>query len=202
MPKRIKEGKLLYHITALDNIQSIFENGLHSRSTMPNPEFLKTDVAREDIIGKRRELGILDYVPFHFFVPTPFAGAVFKAHPDKTFCTIAITRNLAQERGFPICTAHPLSLSPKAEVLPYDEGFERIDWEAAERRDYKDETSKNACMAECLATSPVQPEDFCLIFVPDIQIQSVVERLAEETLGRYSFDIAINNWLSRRAKER
>jgi len=52
--KRIKisEGKLLYHLTALDNVESIIKNALLCREII-NPI---TDVADPKIIEKRREL--------------------------------------------------------------------------------------------------------------------------------------------------
>jgi hypothetical protein len=197
MAQRIQDGKLFYHVTALENLPSIFENGLMSRADVLASNLLKTDVADEEIIEKRKELGILEYVPFHFFEPTAFTGAVFNAHPDKSFCSITITRAFAQKQGFKICTAHPLSRNPKAQILDYNEGISAIDWDKAEERDYDDEESKNSCMAECLATSPVKPEDFFIIFVPNEKTKTHVERLAIAKLGFYTFDIIINQYLSR-----
>ena len=197
MAKRIQDGKLFYHVTALENLPSIFENGLMSRADVLASKLLKADVADEEIIEKRQELGILKYVPFHFFEPTAFTGTVFNAHPDKSFCSITITRTFAQEQGFKICTAHPLSHNPEAQVLDYNEGISAIDWDKAEERNYYDEESKNSCMAECLATSPVNPEDFFIIFVPNEETKAHVERLAITKLGFYTFDIIINQYLRR-----
>jgi hypothetical protein len=197
MAKRIQEGKLFYHVTAVDNLPSIFEHGLRSRVDVLSSSLLKTDVADKDIIEKRQKLGILEYVPFHFFEPTAFTGAVFDAHPDKSFCSITITRTFAQEQGFKICTAHPLSHNPEAQVLDYNKGINAIDWDKAEERDYDDEESKNSCMAECLAISPVLPKDFFSIFVPDEETKTYVETLAKEKLGTYCFHININPTISK-----
>ena len=70
MATLIQNQKLLYHLTALDNIESILRNGLMPRKQAK--EFI--DVAEQDIINFRNENGISHYIPFHFFKGTPFAG--------------------------------------------------------------------------------------------------------------------------------
>ena len=53
-------------MTALENLESIIENGLLSRKTLAElgPKFI--DVADPEIIEKRNTLNIADCVPFHF----------------------------------------------------------------------------------------------------------------------------------------
>ena len=63
-------------------------------------------------------------------------------------------------------------------MLDYEDGFCKINWENAEKRDYDDSVSKNACMAECLAVSPVKPEDFFTIYIADNNTKDYVEFLA------------------------
>ena len=197
MAKRIQDGKLFYHVTALENLEGIFTHGLLSRPAALKKEILKADVADQEIIEKREALGILDYVPFHFFEKTAFTGAVYKNYKDTTFCVITILRDFAKNNDFKICTAHPLSKNPKPEVLTYNEGLESIDWKAMESRDYHDEKSKNACMAECLAISPVSPADFAIIFVPDENTYKYIDKLASNVIGNYLFDIMINPYFSK-----
>lgn len=197
MAKRIQDGRLFYHVTALKNLRGVFTYGLLARPDVLRQNLLTTDVADQKIIEKRESLGILEYVPFHFFEPTPFTGSIFNSYPFDAFCAITITRGLAKSRGFKICTAHPLSKNPEPQVLPYNEGLESIDWNAMESRDYHDEKSKNACMAECLAISPVSPSDFAIIFVPDENSYRYVDALANDVIGNYLFDIIINPYLSK-----
>ena len=196
MAKKIKDGFLFYHITAINNLPTIFTNGLCSRHYINKTNFQKINIARDDIIQKRKELEILNYVPFHFFEPTAFAGVIFKDNPGITFCTITIKRSLAKDKNFKICTAHPLSLDPIAEILPYNEGINAINWEKMEERNYNDDVSKNVCMAECLATSPVLPKDFHTIFVPDENTKYKVEQLAKKIIGAYTFNVTVNNTIS------
>ena len=192
MAKRIQDGKLFYHVTALENLEGIFTHGLLSRPDALKKEILKADVADQEIIEKREALGILDYVPFHFFEKTAFTGAVYKNYKDTTFCVITILRDFAKNNDFKICTAHPLSKNPKPEVLTYNEGLKSIDWKAMESRDYHDEKSKNVAMVECLAISPVSPMNFNSIFVPSEAIRQEVNDLVMEILENYSFHININ----------
>ena len=186
-----KRNKLLYHITALDNLKSIFEFGLLSRSDVLSHNLLQKNVADETIIKKRKELRIIQYIPFHFFEKTAFTGAVYNSHPKTTFCVIAIRRSLAELNNFLICTAHPLSENPVARILPYKTGFDAIDWVSLEKRDYSDERSKNAGMAECLATSPISPLSFQSIAVPNEKIKEWVLSLAMSKFGYCPFFIDI-----------
>ena len=61
----IKDQKLLYHLTDIDNIPSILKDGL-----MPRAELNGAD---SDIIESREGLGLENYVPFHFFANNPLA---------------------------------------------------------------------------------------------------------------------------------
>lgn len=197
MARRIQDGKLLYHITAIENLETIFKYGLLSRTDAANENLLKVDIADSEIIEKRKELGILNYVPFHFFEPTAFTGTVFNNNPEKSFCSITILRSFAQEKNFKICTAHPLSQNPIPEVLDYKDGFNSINWNKAEERNYNDSVSKNACMAECLAVFPVRPDDFFTIYVPNENTKSYVEHIASEIIGNYLFYIDVNSSFSK-----
>lgn len=182
MEKDIQEGSQLYHLTSIGNLENIFKNGLLSRKDALDKKLIKDDVANSEIIAKRKELSIDDCVPFHFCELTPFVGAVLKDHKnkDKKFCYIAITRKFAKEQKFKICTAHPLSKNPKAEIKSYDDGFKSIDWESVKKRDYKNEVSKNACMAECLATKSIMPKDFSSIYVPNEETKNYIKTSLEK----------------------
>lgn len=198
----VREGKLLYHITALENLENIFTHGLLSRIDALSKGFIIKDVADSKIIEKRTELGILQYVPFHFFEKTPFTHTVYASHPNTTFCVIAIHRTFAQKNNFKICTAHPLSENPKAEILDYDEGIKQISWKSIDvdwdkikkgliRLTDRDD---NVRMAECLATSPVLPQNFQAVYVPSEKVKKQVEKLAETILHTYSFYINVGEW--------
>ena len=197
MAKRIQDEKLLYHVTAVENLENIFKYNLLSREDALSKNLLKVDIADSEIINKRKELNILNCIPFHFFEPTAFTGAVFYNNPDKAFCSITILRTLAKEQNFRICTAHPHSTDPIPQIFDYSIGFKSINWDKAEERNYSDSISKNACMAECLAESPVKTEDFFTIYVANKDTKNYVEHIASKILGNYMFYIDENQSFSK-----
>lgn len=67
-----KNGKLLYHLTELKNLESIVRLGLVPRKVLLENEVKFEDVANPEIIIKRQELGLSEYIPFHFHPYTAF----------------------------------------------------------------------------------------------------------------------------------
>ena len=104
--------------------------------------------------------------------------------------------------NFKICTAHPLSENPKAEILDYDEGIKQISWKSIDVDWNKikkglirlTDRDDNVRMAECLATSPVLPQNFQAVYVPSEKVKKQVEKLAETILHTYSFYINVGEW--------
>ena len=149
----IKNGKLIYHLTSIKNLDSIIKNGIQPRNSI-NPNI---DIADSEIIDKRQnvnDINLLEYVPFHFFINNPFDGAVKKYHINKNFVYICVRRCIAKEKGFKIIPIHPLSNDiltkfPKI-IYDYNEGFNLIDWDIMETREYNNQNCKNICLAECL----------------------------------------------------
>ena len=57
----IKNGKLLYHLTSIEHLDSILRNGLLPRNMVfPNIEF--NDIADKEIILERDIIGLGDYM--------------------------------------------------------------------------------------------------------------------------------------------
>ena len=197
----VSEGKLFYHTTALSNLRSILQHGLLSRADVDNENINKKDIADSEIIMKRKELGILEYVPFHFYEKTAFTGSVYDAHREIAFCTITITRDFAMDNDFMICTAHPLSYNPEAELYNnFTDGMKAINWKKMDKRDFDDEVSKNVGMAECLAPSPVSPYNFNSIFVANEKQKEYVENISKELIGTIPFHVNINTSFSQEGK--
>lgn len=172
----IKDGKLLYHITALSNIVSIFENGLLSRASLKD-NF--KDVAEQDIIDFRNTHKITNLIPFHFFAGTPFAGRVQIDYPNEEFIYITIHRDTVKykDNDFKIFPTHPKHMNP-LEIYSYEEGFEKIDWELMEKRDYLDYECKEICMAECVANhSSVPVNSFFSIIVKSEETKKYIQKL-------------------------
>lgn len=158
----IKDQKLLYHLTAFDNLPAILRLGLLPRAQLNG--FI--DVADPEIIDGRGEHGLERYVPFHWFARNPFDGRVQRDHPGKTFVLITVRRTLAARENWPVIPRHPLA-SSTPDLLDYTSGVASIEWEVMNERNYHDSECKSICMAECLSPRPLAPTDFFKIYAPD-----------------------------------
>lgn len=189
MAKPPKDGKLIYHLTSIDNLESILQNGLLSRNEVE--KFV--DVADQEIIEHRENEGLNDYVPFHFFGANPFDGAVQKAHPDRKFIFITLQRKYARAQKFKILPQHPLSLDD-CTLMDFDDGMNAIDWEKMAERDYTDNECKEICMAECLTENSVSASDFFSIIVSDEDTKRDVIKMRDEIIGtNNSFFVSVSD---------
>lgn len=174
--KDVKEGKLLYHLTKLDNIDNIIANGLLPRRYLMENNLCFGDVADPQIINKREELGLDKYTPFHFHPYSAFDVAVKNKYPDDKFVYICIKRALASFNNFKILIKHPLSQS---ECILYDycDGMDKIDWDTMRTVGTIDEYSRNVKMAECITEKCIPAELFQCIYVSDIETKQYIEKL-------------------------
>jgi len=181
----IKDQKLLYHLTDIDNIPSILKDGLMPRAELDG----FVDIADSDILESREGLGLEEYVPFHFFANSPFDGRVQIDNPDKDFVIIAVRRDYAKANGWQIIPRHPLA-DQDLELMPYDEGIDAINWPKMNERDYNDAESKSVCMAECLSPNIVSASRFLSIFVKNAAQQQQV--LAFRNAAKLVFRVNVN----------
>lgn len=173
-----KNGKLLYHLTKLENLESILQNGLLSRKIVKDKNIGFKDVADGKIITKRTNLGLDKYTPFHFHPYSAFDVSV-KNNYKQEFIYICITRKLARYNNFKILPKHPLSIE-ECVIYEYDEGFENIDWETMEKAGTDDNYSKHVKMAECLTELIVPAKLFHSIYVKDEETKIIVENMLRE----------------------
>lgn len=173
-----KDGKLLYHLTSIDNLEGILKNGLLCRNSIPKFD----DIADHEIIEHREKHGLNDLVPFHFFAPSPLHGVVQKGYKDKRFCYITVHRKTAKQNKYKILKKHPLSLNDST-PLEYEDGINSIEWEKMAERDYSDHECKEICLAECLAQKCVNHSDFFSIIVKNEQDKKDVQEIILKTLG-------------------
>lgn len=187
-----KTGKLLYHLTALENLESIIQNGLLSRSDVQKLSFV--DIADHEIIDKRDlKLNLNCYVPFHFYMGTAFDGRVFinsrKSGTNRKFIYLCVWRSTAKLNKWKIIPTHPLDESD-IDIFDYDDGFEKIEWNVIDnpKRDYLDNHIREACMAECVSPSAVSINNIAYIKVPDDETKNMVESI----LKRYNINIDVD----------
>ncbi len=190
----IKNGKLLYHLTRLDNLESIITNGLVSRSLVRKNSINFGNVADPRIIVKRVKLGLDEYVPFHFHPYSAFDKVVKSTYINDEFVYITITRECARSNKFKILPRHPLA-NEGYTLLEYDEGFKAIDWKAMETLGNEDEHIKNVKMAECLTNLRVPANCFQSICVRNEEIKEQVEEMLENNgILEHPPYVNIQNW--------
>lgn len=105
----IRNRKLLYHQTKLDNLESIVTNGLLSRAFLRENNMAFQDVADAQILEGRHGLNLENYVPFHFHWDTTFDFVVRRDHPNDKFIYLCLQREKARALEAKILPAHPLS---------------------------------------------------------------------------------------------
>lgn len=170
---KIKDGKLLYHLTTIDVFESIVVNGLLSRKELNAQKIKFTDTANHDILIERERLNLSGYIPFHFHIHTKYDTAVKNTHTDKTFIYLCIHRNYARAMNFLILPIHPAS-TEQPNLYSYDEGINKINWDIMELKKsdelpngVTEELRNLVRMAECLSPNKIDISDFLSISVKD-----------------------------------
>lgn len=74
---------------------------------------------------------------------------------------------------------HPLA-NDAIQLLDYAEGFDAINWDVMNARDYHDPECKSICMAEYLSSEVVSPDDFFKIFVSNSEVEALCEAKMRE----------------------
>ncbi len=171
MAKHPKEGKLLYHITALENVEGILLNGLLPRMALK--EF--KDIADKDILSKRHKYNLEEYTPFHFFSGTPFSGGVQKSNQDIEFAYLCIKRSVAEIKGFKIVPKHPVNFN--GEPLIWAIGINEIDWDIMGERNFHDHNCKEVCMAEAIYKGAISLEEISCIYVKSAKALGMITDL-------------------------
>nr|WP_314767538.1 DarT ssDNA thymidine ADP-ribosyltransferase family protein [uncultured Lachnoanaerobaculum sp.] len=173
--QNVRNGKLLYHLTSVNNLDSIFEKGLLPRKYVKNKNINFSDIANPDIIDKREQLYLDKYIPFHFHPYTAFDYAVkYNGNPED-MVYICVDRKFAKNMKFLVLPKHPLSeKSNEFELFTFDKGMEEIDWETMEEKGREDTYAKEVKMAECLSESSIPATSFNCIYVANDKIKEYV----------------------------
>ncbi|WP_297417309.1 DarT ssDNA thymidine ADP-ribosyltransferase family protein [Clostridium sp.] len=171
----VKQGKLIYHLTKLSNLDSILEYGLLPRKTIVEKNIGFSDVANQEIISKRTELGLDIYTPFHFHPYSSFDVAVKNTYGNEVFIYICISRSDAEYNEFKILPRHPLNME-ECKLMDYKEGFDNIDWDTMQSKGREDDYAKKVKMAECLTELAVPANVFQCIYVKDDETKNIVEK--------------------------
>ena len=172
----VKTGKLLYHLTDIHNLDSIFENGLLPRKYVLNKGIGFIDIADHNIIDKRTRLGLDKYTPFHFHPYSAFDVAVKSNGNAQHMVYLCIDRLTAKENAFLILPRHPLS-GNEYKLYNYEEGFNKIDWNVMMELGREDSYAKEVKMAECLTDKKIPINCFACLYVASEDVKKEVEKM-------------------------
>lgn len=175
-----RDKKLVYHLTAIDNLPSIWERGLLSRNELLRIGLAHTDVADSEILAGRAEHDLDSMVPFHFMARNPFDYKVLRQHPDVPFALLAVRRTFARTNDWLIIPKHPLSDHVAPDILDWEAGMDAIDWSQFDRKDRDwsaDAECKKTCMAEALSPRTVEASAFAMMWVRTDEDARQVRRL-------------------------
>jgi len=190
-----KQGKLLYHLTKLSNLDSILKHGLLPRKDMIDSKLCFSDVANQDIISKRTELGLDIYTPFHFHPYSSFDVAVKNTYSNENFIYICVTRADAKHNKFKIMPRHPLNMED-CRLMEYEEGFKEIDWDTMHAKGRQDDYAKKVKMAECLTELIVPATVIQCIYVKDNETKLLVEKdLKDNGITEKPPFVDVSKWL-------
>ncbi|KAK8839171.1 hypothetical protein M9Y10_032098 [Tritrichomonas musculus] len=177
MCPRPSQGKLLYHMTLLNNIPSILEKGILSRNKLQSSKIFFYDIADEEIVEKltRKFDGydLSDYIHFHFFSSTPFDKSLVCRYGSENLAIIAVFRPtfIDKMKRYKIITAHPLS-NRNPEILDYEDGMNSIPWPLLDDYamggnafDFSNSYNRTATMAECIVYERIEPREIAWIFI-------------------------------------
>lgn len=190
------KGKLLYHITHIDNLPSILERGLMSRQNLLNENISDfKDIADPEILSKRESYQkvLSQYVLFHFYPKNPFDGAVCRKYGSENMAIITIKRDLYRQNKFFVIPSHPLD-SNEPDIYPYEQGFQLIKWDILDKetgRDYHDPEIRKACMAECIMDYIIPSKEFAYIFVSREETKSKILKMDHSN----SVNVEVNRYM-------
>ncbi len=174
------KGKLLYHITHLNNMPSILQRGLFSRHALREAGIIDfIDIADPSILSKRELYleALSKFVLFHFYAKNPFDGAVCKKYGSENMAIITLERELHKSNKFLIIPSHPLDCD-SPDIYSYEEGLAHIRWDILDRetgRDYRDPEIKKACMAECVMEYEIPADAFSFVYVYNDEAKQKLE---------------------------
>ena len=111
----------MHHITHINNLESILKSGLCSRNFLQNNFFSFEDTANFDIVAKRDEKKLNDYIPFHIDymqlkhgIPYNYVCCENNGYENMIFLSIKLNDIILQNYPLLYILYHPVSSKTKS----------------------------------------------------------------------------------------
>jgi hypothetical protein len=189
----------LYHLTAIENIQSIFQHGLLSHNGVKRKRLAPVSYSHENIQERRgRDISVgnrpaNDYVPLFFSekAPTLEAMEMKQNSRGKAIVYICIKGEIIGEEGVYFSDRNVAIVSTPVNKYNHCKDLNKLDWKTI-RAPYEnyDAYAIQVKNAEVLVPSRVDPSWFQKLVVPDGQAASYLKALIRKL--NFSIPVEVN----------
>lgn len=155
----------MYHMTHINNMDSILEHGLMSRKALEKSKMRFTDVADKNIMDGRRNfqnnLDLSNFILFHFDLKNAFDYRVCHNNGSANMVILVELRPQYWREDLKqyayVLPCHPLGRNFPG-VRSYDQGMQEIRWDILDSNLYNCYPEvRSARMAECIVYADSMP---------------------------------------------
>jgi hypothetical protein len=168
---------LFWHLTPLRNMENILKEGLLSRKKLIDS---KKDVIQDPFAEKRKNLGLNEYVPFHFLVWNPLDISLLTENAKRVhkeaYCFITIEQDTAKKLKSKIIFEYPNHKENLNEyLLEYNDKYQLPIDKRRRNTDYSDGKQKLQTLGELLVKDHVDSKCFYSLIVETDNIKMELE---------------------------
>ncbi len=184
MSKKTPEIKSLYYITHIDNLPSIFQNGILAHQRVLDRGVPFTAIYDTNIVSNRQTRTVLDgkslweFANVYFQPRNPMLYRVLHEKDPADLVIIGVRPRVLSESHSYVALGNAASYA--TEILPSKEGLERIPeiWDIIDAEWWNAvDGSKRKIMAEFLVPDSIPPDDIHTVFVASHEVAKKVRKL-------------------------
>lgn len=184
MPNKKPEVKSLYYITHVDNLPSIFKEGILAHRLVEELQIPYTPIYDVSIVANRKAKklsggrSLWDFANLYFQPRNPMLFRVLHEKDEKQIVVLGVSPRVLSNPGSFIAVGNAASAA--TEILPPDKGMRAIFeiWDIVSSEWWNSmDGSKRKIMAECLVPDRVMPEAIHSIYVPTHEVTAKIDQM-------------------------
>jgi ssDNA thymidine ADP-ribosyltransferase, DarT len=184
VPKSKPEVKSLYYITHMDNLPSIFREGILAHGLIEKLQISYTPIYDSAIVTNRKEKqapngnSLWDFANFYFQPRNPMLYRVLHEKGEKQVVVLGVSPGLLSTPGAFVAVGNAANAT--TEILPAEKGLKAVFaiWEVINSEWWNSvDGSKRKIMAECLVAGRVMPDSIHSVFVSTHEVAEKVRKL-------------------------